>query len=57
MNKTVIWFFVIAFETAGSFAPILFGDNNFMDVSSILGGFVGGIAGVIVGVAVARRFF
>ena len=57
MNKTVIMFFTIIFSLAGSFLPMLLGNNDIFSMWGILGGFVGGIFGIWVGVVVAKRFF
>ena len=56
MNKSVILFFAVIFELAGSFAPMLFGNNDLFSAWGILGGLVGGIFGVWVGVVVSKRF-
>lgn len=57
MNKSVILFFAIIFEIAGSFFPMLFGNNDIFSGWGILGGLVGGLFGVWVGVIVSKRFF
>ena len=57
MNKGVILFFAIVFELAGSFAPMLFGNNDIFGVWGILGGLIGGLFGVWVGVVISKRFF
>jgi len=56
MNKTVILFFAIAFELAGSFLPMLFGNNDLFSLWSILGGLVGGLFGVWVGFKISKRY-
>jgi len=44
MNKKVILFFAIIFELAGSFCPMIFGNNDLL-------------SGVWVGVVVSKRYF
>ncbi len=56
MNKSVIMFFAVAGELAGSFAPMLFGNNDIFGVWGILGGLIGGITGIWVGVVVSKRY-
>jgi len=56
MNKTVILFFAIAFELAGSFLPMLFGNNDLFSLWSIFGGLVGGLFGVWVGFKISKRY-
>jgi len=57
MNKKVILFFAIIFELAGSFCPMIFGNNDLLSIWSIFGGLVGGLFGVWVGVVVSKRYF
>jgi hypothetical protein len=57
MNKSVILFFAVVFELAGSFIPMLFGNNDIFSAWGILGGLVGGLLGVWVGVVVSKRFW
>jgi hypothetical protein len=56
MNKKVILFCAMVFEIAGNFVPMLWGDNNFFGVGSILFGFIGGLFGIWVGVKLSQRF-
>lgn len=56
MNKRTILLFSTVLGLVGSYAPVLFGDSNFLDGWSILGGLVGGIAGVWLGVVVSKRW-
>lgn len=39
----------------GSSAPMLFGDNSFLDGWSLLGGMVGGFLGIWLGVVISKR--
>lgn len=55
MNKSIILFFAIVFSTAGEFAPMLFGNNDFFSIWGIAGGVVFGLFGVWVGVQVSKR--
>lgn len=56
MNKRVIMLFAIIFGGLGGYASALFGDTDFLDGWSLLGGFVGGIFGVWLGVVVSKRW-
>jgi drug/metabolite transporter superfamily protein YnfA len=56
MNKSIILLFAAAFEIAGSFIPMLFGNNDIFSAWGILGGLVGGIFGIWVGVVFSKRF-
>jgi len=56
MSKTIILFFVTVFGLIGSFAPMLFGINDFFSVWGILGSTIGGLFGIWVGVVVSKRF-
>ena len=55
MNKHVILVFMIIFELAGSFLPMLFGNNDLFSGWSILGGVIGGLFGIFVGVVVSNK--
>ena len=55
MNKYVILVFMIIFELAGSFLPMLFGNNDLFSGWSILGGVIGGLFGIFVGVVVSNK--
>jgi hypothetical protein len=56
MNKSVILFFAVVGELAGSFVPMLFGNNDIFSAWGILGGLVGGLFGIWVGVVVSKRY-
>jgi drug/metabolite transporter superfamily protein YnfA len=56
MNKSIILLFAVAFEIAGSFLPMLFGNNDLLSAWGILGGLIGGIFGVWVGVVFSKRY-
>jgi drug/metabolite transporter superfamily protein YnfA len=56
MNKAVILLFATIFELAGSFLPMLFGNNDLFSAWGILGGVVGGIFGIWVGVVISKRY-
>lgn len=56
MNKGVILFCAMVFELGGNFLPMLWGDNDFFSVSSILFGLIGGLFGIWVGVKLSQRF-
>lgn len=56
MNKTMILAFSTVFSFIGSYIPVLFGDANFLDGWSILGGFIGGIFGIWLAVWVSKRY-
>lgn len=55
MNKRIILLFAVIFGAVGSYVPVLFGDTNFLDGWSILGGFVGGMIGIWLGVIASKR--
>jgi hypothetical protein len=55
MNKKVILLSATVFGILGGYIPVLFGDNDFFDIWSILGGTVGGLFGIWVGVIVSKR--
>ena len=52
------WLIIMATigSAAGSYIPVLFGDNQLLDGWSILGGVVGGLLGIWLGVKLSRRF-
>jgi uncharacterized membrane protein YfcA len=54
MNKTVILFSATVFGLAGSYVPVLFGDNDFFSGWSILGSMIGGFFGIWVGAKVSK---
>jgi hypothetical protein len=56
MSKRVILLFATIFGALGSYAPVLFGDTNFLDGWSILGGLVGGLLGIWVAVYISKRW-
>jgi hypothetical protein len=56
MNKRVILFFATVFGILGGYLPMLFGDTEFLDGWSILGGLVGGLFGIWLGVFVSKRW-
>jgi hypothetical protein len=55
MNKVVIMFFMIIFELAGNFAPILFGVTDIFSLWGIIGGVMGGFFGIWVGYNISKR--
>jgi hypothetical protein len=54
MNKTVLLIFATVFGIAGSYVPVLFGDNDLLSGWSILGGMIGGFFGIWVGVKISK---
>ena len=56
MNKKAILFFAMLFSTIGGYLPVLFGDTNFLDGWSILGGLIGGLFGIWAGVVILKRW-
>lgn len=57
MNKKVIMFFTVVGLTLGGFVPALWGDTNFLDLTSLLFSTIGGIVGIWLGVQVGKRYF
>lgn len=55
MNKSIIMFSAVGFSTAGSFLPMLFGNNDLFSLWSIGGGVVFGLFGVWVGIQISKR--
>jgi hypothetical protein len=55
MKKSVSLMAIIGM-TAGGSAPMLWGDTNFLDGWSILGGLIGGFAGIWLGVFISKRY-
>jgi len=56
MNKRLIMLFAVIFMALGGYVPVLFGDGDFLDGWSILGGLVGGLFGVWAGVMISKRW-
>jgi uncharacterized membrane protein YfcA len=56
MNKKTLLLFATVFSILGGYVPVLFGDNDFLDGWSILGGLVGGIFGIWLGAVVSKRW-
>jgi hypothetical protein len=56
MNKKVIMLFATVGGLVGGYLPVLFGDSNFFDAWSILGGTIGGILGIWLGVIASKRW-
>jgi hypothetical protein len=54
MNKTVLLIFATVFGIAGSYVPVLFGDNDLLSGWSILGGMIGGFFGIWAGVKISK---
>ena len=48
-------FSAVGFSTAGSFLPMLFGNNDLFSLWSIGGGVVFGLFGVWVGIQISKR--
>lgn len=57
MNKKIIMMCAVVGMTIGGLLPMLWGDDNFIDVPSILFGMVGGFAGIWLGVWASKRYF
>lgn len=56
MSKSLLLLCAAIFGGIGSYAPVLFGDNDLLSGWSILGGMVGGFFGIWVGVKVYKAF-
>lgn len=56
MNKKLISFCAVVFGMIGGYIPSLFGDAEFLDGWTILGGLLGGLFGVWMGVVVSKRW-
>lgn len=56
MNKRIILIFATVFGILGGYLPMLFGDNQLLDIWGILGGLIGGIFGIWLGVYVSKRW-
>jgi uncharacterized membrane protein YfcA len=56
VNKKLLLVMATTGGAAGSYAPILFGDNSFFDGWQIIGGLIGGLFGIWVGVKLSKRF-
>lgn len=56
MGKKSITFVAMVGMTAGSFIPMLWGDDSLLGGWSLLGGLIGGIFGVWLGVKLSKRF-
>lgn len=56
MNKKTIMLFATVGMMLGGAAPMLWGDDNLIDATSILLGMVGGFIGVWFGVWISRRY-
>jgi len=55
MNKRIILFGATIGGIAGGYAPVLFGDTDFLDGWSILGGLIGGLVGIWLGARLSKR--
>ena len=56
MNKKIISIMAVLGGMAGSYVPVLFGDNELLDGWSILGGVIGGFLGIWLGVVLSKRY-
>jgi hypothetical protein len=56
MNKNLILVLATIFSILGSYLPVLFGDSNFFDGWSVLGGFLGGLFGIWLAVWLSKRY-
>ncbi len=56
MNKRVILLFATVGGILGGYAPVLFGDSNFLDGWSITASLVGGFIGIWLGVMASKRW-
>lgn len=55
MNKMIITLGMTIGSTIGALLPQLWGDHDFLSVTSLLLGLIGGIVGVWIGVKISKQ--